>query len=155
MKYLLSFALFFSISGMSYANTQIIKDLTTILNQGIYTGITDDGEKCQVNVSTSKDMYNVSVTPKSFNFQNEDGSTECMYSKACFRISNRSKLIDLKDTESEYYVKAERPGGGPDLASSKKMTINLSKNSKGLRVSVKEKIGLFNLQSTEANCILK
>lgn len=143
---------------VSFASAATFFDhLTLRLADGSYEGDTDGGKRCRVNVRAvaSEQVYVVSVTPEWFNSDKDDGSTQCFGAKACFAFEPEYKVLSAEGGRDFFRISVERPRGGPDSASAKEMEIKIDEVEGGLRVEVKEEIGLFNWGSTQANCTLK
>lgn len=155
---LMSGVLFMSLSlfaKSSQESVTTVSELSRLLKNGQYTGLTDAGRKCNISVVTDESSsYTLSLTPDNFIFGQDDGSSECMYTKACVNVNERSVILNKEVSSDSYLLKVERPGGGPDLASDKVMSVKMTKFQNGLKISVTEKIGFFNLGKTTAECHL-
>ena len=144
-----------SFAKSSQESATTVSELSKLLKSGQYTGLTDDGRKCDIGVVTDESSsYTLSLTPDSFIFGQDDGSSECMYTKACVSVNERSLILNKEASSDSYLLKVKRPGGGPDLASDKVMSLKMTKMQNGLKISVTEKIGFFNLSKTTAQCLL-
>lgn len=142
-------------SANALANEVVINDLQALFKSNIYTGTTGEGEGCKVQVSKRSESIDIAVTPASFDFYGGDkGSSQCMYTKACFSLDSSIKILSIENSGSSSVINVLRPGGGPDLAAKKKMSLILEQGQKGMKVTAIEKVGLFNLGTVESSCII-
>ena len=126
------------------------------LESGAHTGVTDSGVVCSVFVYDGEMTFMVQVSDEDFVFGEDRGSSACMYSKACFVYRDGHKVLSSEVSESSLYLRVKTPGGGPDLAAKKKMSLQIQAVSPGLtRVLATETVALFGLLSVSAHCNIK
>ncbi len=145
------------VTATGFASTSLTSQLSSALGNGSYAGLTEQGEACSVSVhaDVERSLYSVAVTPASFKFGEDLGSTKCMYSKSCFAYSQRVKILDQESSATALTLQIKAPGGGVDYAMPSKMALRLSQTTEGLKVEVAESVGLFNLRTTKAECTIK
>jgi hypothetical protein len=151
------FILIMAISLNSFAISSPVEDMIKILPAGRYNAITTEGEACAITVNHDSQNYAMTVTPASFEFDKDSGSTECMYTKTCINIvKDTTKIISVKKSDLKLSTTVKRPGrGAPDYVAAKEMSATIEKTAEGLKISVSEQIGIFNWGSAKAICIIR
>ncbi len=128
-----------------------MRALKQLLPAGNYKGMVP-GESTPCEIQASYDMGGevVSGRDANFNFEQGDaGSTECMYSQACF--SKVPFVTEISRVEANHFsVRMEAVGGRSK--SSKKMSIAVFKERNSTIVTIEESAGLMNLSSVSLAC---
>ena len=155
MNYLLLISSLLTISTSVFgSNESIHADVKSMTSPKSYVGLTDNNEQCTLNYVAFESNFYIAITPESYEFGEDRGSAQCLYSKACFSFSEESKVVSKKDDPENYQLEVKRPGGGPDVAYAKKMSLNVQSKDEAnlLRFEVSEKVGFLNLLTVKAHC---